>query len=480
MSPYIIEYACVFGIDPYDKGPPKQTNSDPFCWLIAGSETALRRWRGRWKLVGGSSEMAIQSTRIRFSQSFVDAAHANGQHRARYWDTGVPGLVLNVTDKGAMTFAVIFRDIEGRQREPRLGDAKIVTLKQARTAALDLLSGAQLYGRDPIAERRALKAKAEARRTRTFEKLSEVYFADGERRKAPSRITLEKSSYRKHIEPRFGATPVTEMNAEAIADAIGEVAETSGYGAANTVLEVVRQTLSFGMARGWLTANAATGLKPFPKISRERVATSAELRTIWTALDAATSEGRSDSASAALAVQLATLTLQRRFEVAGLHWREVDWDGKLWTIPGPRTKNKKGPHLVPLSNGALEVLRTAFDGKEDGYAFTNRADAALDAKVMTRFFARLTKAIKVEDFTLHDLRRTGATMLTSERLSVMGEIISRILNHTPPGPAITRVYNRNTYLPQKRAALDIWAAEVKCIAAPREREDQGERSVQGR
>lgn len=422
----------------------------------------------------------IQAARIRFSQSFVDAAHANGQRRARYWDTGVPGLVLNVTDKEAKSYGVIFRDIEGRQREPRLGDAKIVTLKQARTAALDLLSGAQLHGRDPIAERRALKAKAEARRTRTFEKLSEFYFADGERRKAPSRITLEKLSYRKHIEPRFGATPVTEMDAEAIADALGEVAEASGYGAANTVLEVVRQTLSFGMERGWLTANAASGLKPFPKISRERVATSAELRAVWTALDAAISEGRSDSASAAFAVQLATLTLQRRFEVAGLHWREVDWEGKLWTIPGPRTKNKKGPHLVPLSNAAIEVLKVAFDGKKDGYAFTNRTDDALDAKVMTRFFARLTMAIKVQDFTVHDLRRTGATMLTSERLGVMGEIISRILNHTPPGPAITRVYNRNTYLPQKRAALDLWAVEVKRIVASQEHEDQSGRVAQGR
>jgi integrase len=134
---------------------------------------------------------------------------------------------------------------------------------------------------------------------------------------------------------------------------------------------------------------------------------------------------------------------------------------------------------APLSSAAIEVLKTAFDGREDGYAFTNRDEEALDAKVMTRFFARLTKAIKVEDFTVHDLRRTGATMLTSERLGVMGEIISRILNHTPPGPAITRVYNRNSYLPQKRAALDLWAAEMNSIVAYRGREQPSGRPIQG-
>jgi len=55
-------------------------------------------------------------------------------------------------------------------------------------------------------------------------------------------------------------------------------------------------------------------------------------------------------------------------------------------------------------------------------------------------------------------------MITSERLNVMREIVSRILNPTPPGPAITQDYNRNTYLPEKRAALDAWALEVARLA----------------
>lgn len=55
-------------------------------------------------------------------------------------------------------------------------------------------------------------------------------------------------------------------------------------------------------------------------------------------------------------------------------------------------------------------------------------------------------------------------MLTSERIGVLGEVVSRILNHTPPGPAVTLVYNRNAYLPQKRSALDAWAQEVRSLA----------------
>ncbi len=411
-----------------------------------------------------------QATRVRFAQTFVDAADAGGQKRARYWDTGVPGLVLNVTDKGAKTYAVIYRDLEGRQREPRVGDARIVTLKQARTAALDLLAGAQLHGRDPIAERRAQKAAAEARHERTLEKLSGPYFVDADLRKAPSRMKLEKISYRKHIRPRFGDTPVTELAAPPIADALAEVADAVGFSAANTMLEVIRQMLGFGVKRGWVEANVAFGLKPYPKNSRERVASTAELRKIWMALENTIAEGRADATSAARAAQLAILTLQRRGEVAGVHWSEIDWEARLWTIPGPRTKNKKGPHAVPLSDAAIEVLRAAFASRKEDFAFLNREGDELEAKVLTRFFARLTDGIGVKSFTVHDLRRTGATMLTSEHLGVMGEVISRILNHTPPGPAITRVYNRNTYLPQKRTALDLWATEVKRIVEAAARE----------
>ncbi len=119
---------------------------------------------------------------------------------------------------------------------------------------------------------------------------------------------------------------------------------------------------------------------------------------------------------------------------------------------------------MPLSDLAIEVLRSAFATRQDGFAFTGRDGEVLDPHVLTRSFARLTRTLEIDDFNVHDLRRTGATMLTSERLGVMGEIVSRILNHTPPGPAITLVYNRNNYLPQKRAALNVWAREVKRLA----------------
>ena len=72
----------------------------------------------------------------------------------------------------------------------------------------------------------------------------------------------------------------------------------------------------------------------------------------------------------------------------------------------------------------------------------------------------------VENARLHDLRRTGATHLTGEGLSIPRLIVSKVLNHisdTGGSSAVTAVYDRNAYLAQKRNALDAWATSLSRI-----------------
>ncbi len=401
---------------------------------------------------------------VRLTQSVVNAAQPVTGARQRLWDAAVPGLVLKITTTGAKAFYVVYRDSDGRQREPRIGDARAMTLDQARRAALDLLSASRIYGRDPLAEKRAAREKAEAQRTQIFSALAASYAKQSAQRLSASRLELERNYLRKHLIPRFGETPVQSLSAAKCIEALSEIAEFSGPAASNSCLEVLRQSLSHAVSLGWLNANPAAGLRPLPKTSRERVARPEEIARVWLSLDETVQCGPFDSRATALALQFALLTLQRRSEIAGIHASEIDWDQAIWTIPGPRTKNKKGPHAVPLPELAVRVLKNAMGGRHDGFAFKGRDNQALTPAVMTRAFARLTARLGIKDLTLHDLRRTGATMLTSERIGVLGEVVSRILNHTPPGPAVTLVYNRNAYLPQKRSALDAWAQEVRSLA----------------
>jgi len=62
--------------------------------------------------------------------------------------------------------------------------------------------------------------------------------------------------------------------------------------------------------------------------------------------------------STVLAFEFLVLTACRSGEVRGARWDEVDIEAREWRIPPERMKANR-EHRVPLSNGALAVLRQA-------------------------------------------------------------------------------------------------------------------------
>jgi len=74
---------------------------------------------------------------------------------------------------------------------------------------------------------------------------------------------------------------------------------------------------------------------------------------------------------------------------------------------------------VALSDAAADTLRFAFAGRDDVFAFPGRDGRSIEPYAVTRNLARLTGSLEIQDLTLHDMRRTGATTMTSERLNVM-------------------------------------------------------------
>jgi integrase len=63
-----------------------------------------------------------------------------------------------------------------------------------------------------------------------------------------------------------------------------------------------------------------------------------------------------NSSMACVIVRLLMLTGQRREEVGGMRWAELDLDRAVWTLPGPQTKSRQA-HQVPLSRQAVALLQ---------------------------------------------------------------------------------------------------------------------------
>jgi hypothetical protein len=69
-------------------------------------------------------------------------------------------------------------------------------------------------------------------------------------------------------------------------------------------------------------------------------------------------------------------------------------------------------------------------------------------------------------WVVHDLRRTCSTGMAA--IGIAPHVIEAVLNHTGGHKAgVAGIYNRWTYEPEKRAALDAWAAHVMATVCGR-------------
>jgi integrase len=159
------------------------------------------------------------------------------------------------------------------------------------------------------------------------------------------------------------------------------------------------------------------------------------------------------------------LTGQRRDEVAGMRWDEINNAENVWVLPAHRAKNSKA-HTVHLSEAAMAVLTSVprLDECELVFLATRvrrktedgtRAPA-LPISGFSTAKRRLDEMSGVTGWTLHDLRRSFATHCT-ERLGLSPVVVDKILNHQSGSVrGIAAVYQRGQYLEERRKAMEVW------------------------
>jgi integrase len=215
------------------------------------------------------------------------------------------------------------------------------------------------------------------------------------------------------------------------------------------------------MKEGLVDANPVLGTnRQADEQARDRVLADAELIAIWRA-------SRDDDYGRI--VRLLALTGQRRDEIGSIGKSEISLAARSWSIPRERTKNSRA-HEVPLPDLAIEILEPAMlrEGREDrdlifgdglrAFSGWSAAKLSLDRRI------EQATGTKPEPWRLHDLRRTAATRMVD--LGVLPHVVEAVLNHVSGHKAgVAGVYNRALYAPEKRRALDLWAAHIEALLA---------------
>ena len=371
---------------------------------------------------------------------------AAGQDRSEVWDGKTPGFGVRVSKTGTKTFILLYRH-RGRPRRLSLGRWPIVTLAKARQkarAALQTLDA----GADP-----AVGHRPDDNPSFRFDAVAGSFV---ERHclqhNRPSTAKETQRLLSKHFVSAWGQRDIRDLRQADINAVLDRLVQEGTPSEANHALGVIKTLFAWCTDRDMLTVNPCAKVKkPARQGKRSRTLTEDELRKLWRALPA---EGFPFGHLA----QLLILTGQRRGEVTQLQWRQIDVENRVWTIPENIAKNGR-EHVLPLSDLALEVLQS-IPRLSETYVFPARGNDEATVSGFSKSKLRLEAAVGAEDWTLHDLRRTTATLLA--RLGTAPHVIERILNHVSGSFAgVAGVYNRHAYLNEMRMALQQWGEFVR-------------------
>jgi Arm DNA-binding domain/Phage integrase family len=293
--------------------------------------------------------------------------------RAELPDRGCKGLYLVIQPGGAKSWAVRYR-YKGKPRKLTLGPALVLergepeprddpaidgvlTLAAARMRASDALRKVG-QGTDPAGQKQQEKAGTEAVQAKlagdTVENLKAQFIERFAKRQNRSWKQTEWI-FDRLVLPAWKGRMVHDITKRDVIDLI-EAIEQDRPVLANRVLAAVRKWFNWLAARDVVNASPCAGVVPPAKEkARDRHLTDGEIKALWAACGKGEPEGSGIGEPFGSFVRLLLLTGQRRSEVAGMRWSEIDEGDRLWTLPGERTKNGR-PHVVPLSTQAMSII----------------------------------------------------------------------------------------------------------------------------
>lgn len=337
---------------------------------------------------------------------------------------GIPGFGVRVYESGAKSFVLWIRTQSGRKRLATLGKVGILTLDQAKAKARRFLVEVA-EGKDPVEERRRERLKVE-----TFGQLADRYLEDHAKRHRKT-WPEDKRRIEKHLKPKLGriaALDVTAADVRALHAAIGKRAPVE----ANRVLSLVRAI--FNKARRWELVppdhpNPAESVDRFKERSRERWLTATELKRLAKAL-----VDEEDVYSVA-AIRLLLLTGSRKTELLRARWDRLDLEGRRLLLEDTKTGE---PKTVALSEPALTIIRGLPRALHSPWVFPSPKDAQKPRRDVRRAWERIRKAARIENATVHDLRRTAGSWLVQQGVPL--KVIGAALGHRDT--RATEVYAR--------------------------------------
>lgn len=277
-----------------------------------------------------------------------------------------------------------------------------------------------------------------------------------------------KRMFFKDVLPLIGEMAVEDVKKGDVTRVVDIILGRGVNRMAKLILSLIRQMFRFAVDRDMVEHDPTASIRKAKiggrSTERDRVLDDNEIKILATLLP---SSGLIHSTQ--LAIWICLSTCCRIGELLQARWVDIDFEEGVWVIPAEHNKNSK-PHTIFLSDFALKQFQQLYQLKSHAvWCFVNRSkDGHVSTKTVTKQISDRQKSVDQAIFsnrsskpqalllpggkwTPHDLRRTGATIMT--RLGVLPEVAERCLNHTEENK-VKRVYQRHNYHKEMKEA---WA-----------------------
>jgi len=373
--------------------------------------------------------------------------------KARYVITDGRGLCLEVLPSGKLSWLYRYR-VKGAPEKVAIGRYPDLSLKAARNER-DILAGLVSRGGSPAREKQFARLAVASKST--MQEFAERYY-----REVVVRNRKDPRNLRRYLDneilPALGKKVLREVTATDVQSLVFRKRDNGQEAAAAEMRNLIKRIFDYALVCGAAQVNPALAL-PTRFITKARARTRtlspteirAYLRTLYSS---------NIRRQFKLALHLILLTLVRKSEMLLAQWKDVDLDTGEWQIPAENSKTRQ-PHIVYLSKQATDLFRGLKGLAGDSvWVLPGRGSLSkpFSHNAMNQAMGSITFAI--DPFTIHDLRRTGSTLLHEKGFS--SEVIEKALNHTIAG--VRGVYNRAGYSDQRREMLQFWGDYVEGLA----------------
>jgi len=362
------------------------------------------------------------------------------------------GLYLTVSESGARSWILRTR-IRGKRCDVGLGGLSYVSLAEARDEAAKLRARAK-KGEDIVAERRLKK-----RSVPTFEEATKSVHKEV----APTlRNEANKAGWLRSLEihtfPVFGKKTVDNVDSADVLRAVAPI-WTKTPDMARKTLTRIRRVMDWATIQGYRNVMAGNITIPLPNpcagvhVALPRQPNEGshaalpypDLPEFMTTL-----RGSSSGLAVKLAMEFTILTAARTSEVLNARWEEIDFKGKMWSVPAERMKMER-EHRVPLSNRCLEILKALKRLNDKDVVFpSSKPGTPLSNTAMLMALRRMGRG----DLTVHGFRATFKTW-AEEKTKFDTLVIEASMAHQVKG--IERHYLRTTFFEERKKLMDAWA-----------------------